>query len=105
MAWLDNIETTDKLKYVNARGMELYAQRQLGDKWWLIAGGNWLKPNKDDPEAGDYEIVYGVIGLRYTFDSFNRMVYADWKIDRGTLFDGADAENEFTVGFRWDFGH
>jgi predicted porin len=105
VAWLDNIETTDKLKYVNARGIELYAQRQLRDKWWLIAGGNWLKPDENDPQAGEYEILYGVIGIRYTFDSFNRMVYAEWKIDRGTLFDGADAENEFTVGFRWDFGH
>lgn len=105
LAWLDNIETTDKLKYINARGIELYAQRQLRDKWWLIAGGNWLKPDENDPQAGEYEILYGVIGIRYTFDSFNRMVYAEWRIDRGSLFDGTDSENEFTVGVRWDFGH
>ncbi len=106
VAWMDNIETTDQFKYINGRGVELYAQRRLGEgRWWLIGGANWLKPDADDPDAGEYEILYGVIGLRYSFDSFKRMIYAEFRWDHGTLWDGTPTENELTVGFRWDFGY
>ncbi len=104
-AWLDNIETTDQLKYINGRGAELYAQWQFRDRWWLIAGGNWLKPDNDDPQAGEYEVKYAVLGLRYTLDSFNRMLYAEYRLDGGTLYNGTPRKNELTIGFRWDFGH
>lgn len=105
VAWLDNIETTDQLKYFNGRGAELYVQWQFGERWWLIGGGNWLLPDEDDPQAGEYEVAYAILGLRYTLDSFNRMLYAEYRADRGTLWDGTPRKNELTIGFRWDFGH
>ena len=105
VAWLDNINTTNELQYVNGRGAELYAQWEFRDRWWFIGGGNWFKPDKDDPEAGQYETAYWILGLRYTLDSFNRMLYAEYRIDNGSLYDGTPRKNEFTVGFRWDFGH
>jgi hypothetical protein len=105
VAWLDNIETTDQLQYFNGRGAELYVQWQFNDRWWLIGGGNWLVPYDDDPQAGEYEVAYAVLGLRYTFDSFNRMLYAEYRIDRGTLWDGTPRKDELTLGFRWDFGY
>jgi hypothetical protein len=104
-AWLNNIETTDQSKYFNGRGAELYAQWQFRDRWWLITGGNWLQPDDEDPEAGEYEVAYVVFGLRYTFDSFNRMLYAEYRIDNGRLWDGTALKNELTIGFRWDFGY
>ena len=105
VARLDNIETTDQFKYIDGYGVELYVQWQFGDQWWLIGGGNWLNPDNDDPEAGEYEIAYAVLGVRYTLDSFNRMLYAEYRIDSGQLWDGSPRKNEFTFGFRWDFGY
>jgi len=105
VAWLDNIETTDQFQYFNGRGAELYTQWEFRDRWWLIAGANWLEPYEDDPEAGEYEVLYAVLGLRYTLDSFNRMLYAEYRIDGGTLWDGSPLKNELTIGFRWDFGN
>jgi len=105
VAWLDNIETTDKLKYINGGGAELYVQWEFRDRWWLIAGGNWLRPDSEDPEAGEYQVKYAVLGLRYTLDSFNRMLYAEYRLDNGTLWDGSPRKSELTIGFRWDFGH
>jgi predicted porin len=105
VAWLENINVTDQKKYVNGRGAELYIQWEFSDRWWLIAGGNWFKPYSDDPEAGEYDVLYGVIGLRFTLDSFNRMLYAEYRIDDSRLYDGTIRKNELTLGFRWDFGH
>jgi outer membrane protein N len=104
-AWMDNINTNDQFKYVNGRGAELYAQWEFRDRWWFIGGGNWFNADNDDPEAGQYETAYWVLGLRYTLDSFNRMLYVEYRIDNGTLYDGTPRKNELTLGFRWDFGH
>ena len=100
-----NLETTDQLKYIDGIGAELYLQWQFRDNWWLVGGGNWLRPDSDDPDAGEYEVLYGVLGLRYTLDSFNRMLYAELRLDKGTLADGTARKSEFTIGFRWDFGY
>jgi hypothetical protein len=105
LARLDNINTTDQNKYVNGRGVELYAQWQFKDKWWLVGGGNWFLPDDDDPEAGQYEVHYYILGLRYTLDSFNRMLYAEYRHDNSVLHDGTPRKSEVTLGFRWDFGH
>lgn len=105
LARLDNIETTDTFKYIQGYGAELYTQWEFKDRWWLVAGANWLDPDNDDPDAGKYQVTYGVIGLRYTFDSFKRMLYAEYRIDRGTLTSGIERENEITFGVRWDFGY
>ena len=99
-----NIQTTDQLEYVDGLGVELFGQWEFSKKWWLIAGGNWFHPEEEDPEAGEYEINYTVLGLRYTFDSFNRMVYVEWRNDSSRLADGSPAGNEITVGVRWDVG-
>jgi hypothetical protein len=43
-----------------------------------------------------------VIGLRFTFDEFRRMVYANIRIDDSTNADGTESGNVYTVGIRWD---
>jgi outer membrane protein N len=102
---LENIETTNTFKYIDGYGAELYTQWQFKDRWWMVVGGNWLQPDDDDEDAGEYNIKYGVLGLRYTFDSFKRMLYAEYRIDYGKLVDGTDKKNEITVGVRWDFDY
>ena len=71
----------------------------------MIAGANWLQPDDDDLDAGEFNVRYGVIGLRYTFDSFKRMLYAEYRIDYGDLVDGTPRPNEISFGVRWDFGY
>ena len=101
----ENIETTDKLKYIEGYGVELYSQWQFKDRWWLVAGYNYLDPDNDDEDGGKYLVSYGVLGMRYTLDSFNRMLYAEYRIDQGILTSGIERDNEFTIGIRWDFGY
>lgn len=102
---LENVATNDLFEYIDAKGAELYAQWEFRENWWLVGGGNWLDPDDDDPEAGEYKVAYGVFGLRYTLDSFNRMVYAEYRLDHGRLVDGTRRDNELTIGFRVDFGY
>lgn len=99
----ENVETTDRGKYVNGYGVELYGQWRFGERWWLVTGGNWLSPDDDDPDAGRFAIRYGVLGLRYTFDSFRRMVYAEYRLDNSSTFDGSPLKDELTIGIKWDF--
>jgi outer membrane protein N len=101
----ENIETTNEKKYINGRGGELFAQWEFRDNWWLVGGGNWLTPDEDDIDAGDYQVKFGILGLRYTLDSFNRMLYVEWKDDHGTKSNGQPLKNEITVGIRWDIGY
>ena len=101
----ENIETTNERRYINGRGAEMFLQWQFVDKLWLVSGGNWLFPDDDDPDAGDFLVKYGVIGMRYTFDSFRRMIYFEWRDDHGRLANGKRNKSEFTVGVRWDFGY
>ena len=56
-------------------------------------------------DTGEYEVSYYVVGMRYTFDSFKRMLYAEYRFDNGILFNGTKRKDEITIGFRWDFGY
>jgi predicted porin len=101
---LKNMEITDQGRYFDANGLELYAQWEVIDKWWLIGGYNWLEPDDDDPAVGAYRVQYAVLGGRYSFRSFERMLYAEYRVDNGRIVDGRKGKDEFTVGVRWDFG-
>ena len=102
---LKNMEITDQGRYYNARGFELYAQWEFRDNWWLIGGTNILEPDSDDPDVGQFRTRYHVIGGRYTFDSFYRMLYFEYRIDDSRFFDGTPGKDELTIGVRWDFGN
>jgi hypothetical protein len=47
-------------------------------------------------------VNYGVIGLRYTFKEFNRMIYFNAQLENSHKADGTKVGNIFTVGLRWD---
>ena len=105
LAKLNNIETTELNQYFNGEGAELFVQWQFANDFWLVGGGNWLIPDEDNPLVGDYSVKYGVLGLHYSIDSFNRMLYVEWKDDHGRLSNGLQRKNEFTLGIRWDLGY
>jgi predicted porin len=103
VARLLNHEATDEGIYFSGWGSELYARQRLIKGFWLVAGYNWLVPDKDQIQAGEYELLYGVAGLRYSIDDFNRLAYAEWRVDSTTSQDGGELGNIFTIGVRWDF--
>jgi len=102
-ARLRNHETTDAGTYFIGWGSELYTRYRLIKRYWLVAGYNWLVPDDDEIQAGQYELKYGVVGLRYSIDDFNRLAYAEWRLDSTVSESGETLGNIFTIGIRWDF--
>ena len=102
LARLENHDTTDDGIYFNGWGSEFYGQYHLFDRLWLIGGFNVLEPDSDQVQARDYRVRYGVLGLRYTFDDFRRMIFVNVQIDDGFTADGTQASNIYTIGVRWD---
>jgi hypothetical protein len=102
-ARLKNHEATDEGIYFVGWGSELYLRYRLIKDYWLVTGYNWLAPDNDQTQAGQYELLYGVVGLRYSIDEFKRLVYAEWRLDSTTNEDGEELGNIFTIGLRWDF--
>ena len=98
-----NQQTTDQGIYFDGWGWEVYGQYQLREKIWLTGGWNYLRPDSD-PLSGDYEVKYGVLGLRYSHDGFQNMIYANVKFDGGHLSDGEALGNVVTIGLRWNLG-
>ena len=103
VARLENHETTDDSIYFDGWGSELYAQYKVHDRVWLIGGFNALQPDSNQLQARDYRTRYAVAGLRYTFDSFRRMLFANIRFDDSRNTDGVRVGNVYTVGVRWDF--
>jgi len=101
-ARLDNHETTDEGVYFNGWGSEFYGQYRLTDRLWSVGGYNILKPNSDQTQAGDFRVSYAVLGLRYSFEDFRRMIWANVRISDGFAADGTPGENIYTIGIRWD---
>lgn len=99
-----NHMTTEDGIFFDGKGWETYAQYNLYKRWWLTGGWNSLKPNDNQLQAGDYEIKYGVLGLRYSFKQFNRMLYANVRFDESTSTAGGEKlSNTYTVGIRWNY--
>ena len=98
-----NLEAADNAKYFDGWGWEVYGQYQLREKVWLTGGLNYLRPDSNQP-SGDYEVKYGVVGLRYSHDGFQNMLYANVQFNNGRLSDGEELGNVFTIGVRWNLG-
>lgn len=102
IARLTNHETTDKGIYFDGWGWEVYSHYNLHRSWWAVAGWNSLEPDSDQTQAGDYNVRYGVIGLRYSFKEFQKMLYANVRLDSGHKADGSRLNNVYSIGVRWD---
>lgn len=104
-SWLDNHMATSDGVYFDAWGTEGYAHYQLSEHIWVIGGWNYLEPRKKNSKAQAYVLRYGIVGLRYTFKGFQRMAYANIRVDSSNLLsnDTEELGDVLTVGLRWDF--
>ena len=101
-ARLNNHETTNEGVYFNGWGSEFYGQYRLTDRLWSVGGYNILKPDSDQAQAGGFRVNYAVLGLRYSFEDFRRMIWANVRISDGFSADGTPGSNVYTIGIRWD---
>ena len=62
---------------------------------WVVGGWNVLEPDSNQPLAGNYRLRYGVLGLRYTFDKFRKMVYSEIRLDDSLNSDGTRLGNTY----------
>lgn len=99
---LANHETTDDGIYFDGTGSEFYGQYHMFDRFWVVGGYNLLKPDKDQKLARDYQVRYGVLGIRYSIDGFTRMIWANVRYDDSVNADGSSGSNVYTIGVRWD---
>jgi predicted porin len=102
VARLKNHETTNDNIYFEGRGWEVYGQYNVYKQWWAVAGWNILEPDEDQVQAGEFNTKYGVIGVRYSFDDFRQMLFANARLDSGNKQNGTSLGNIYTIGVRWD---
>ena len=104
-SWLDNHMTTNSGIYFDAWGTEGYGHYQLAEKIWFVGGWNYLIPRSGESQAGEYMLRYGILGVRYTFQDFKRMIYANVRFDKSVLssINNEKIGNVYTVGIKWDF--
>ena len=100
-----NQETTNEGKYINANGWELYGRYQINKRIRAVAGANYLDPDKNDPDAGQYKIRAGILGMQYTYRDIKigDIIYFEMELRGGRQVDGARSENAYTLGFRYSF--
>jgi len=99
---LKNHETTGKDIYFDGTGWEVYAQYKVHKSWWAVGGWNKLEPDSSEVQAGDFNVDYGVIGVRYSFQGFRQMVFANARLESSMATDGLELGNVYTIGVRWD---
>jgi len=99
---LNNHETTGQDIYFDGTGWEVYAQYRVFRQWWVIGGWNKLEPDSGETQAGDFSIDYNVVGVRYSFQGFRQMIFANARLENSTNQAGLEAGNVYTIGIRWD---
>ena len=99
---LENHETTDEAIYFDGTGWEFYSHYRLAGPWWAVAGWNKLEPDASETQAGAFRIDYGVLGIRYSFDGFEKMIFANVRFESGKTQLGLELGNVYTIGVRWD---
>ena len=102
VSFLENQETTDEGIYFDGWGWEVFSSYNLHKQWWAIGGLNVLEPHKDQLLAKEFRIRYAVLGLRYSFEGFHKMLYTEIRLDDSLSADGTRLGNIYTVGIRWD---
>jgi len=99
---LNNHETTDQSIYFDGTGWEVYGQYRVFKQWWAVGGWNKLEPDSSEVQAGYYNVDYGVIGVRYSFQGFRQMIFANARLESSMTTDGLELGNVYTIGVRWD---
>ena len=102
VAFTENHETTDEGLYFDGWGWEVFSSYELFKDWWAIGGLNVLEPYKDELLAKEFRVRYAVLGLRYSFDGFHKMLYTEIRLDDSLSASGQRVGNIYTAGVRWD---
>lgn len=111
-----NHMTTDEEKYFDTWGWEVFSSYTFQKKYTVTAGLNYLYPDSDQPQIGEYKLQYEILGLRYhftqlkneilglhyDFTDLNTYVYVQAQFDQGRYADGTPVGNSYFLGFRWD---
>jgi hypothetical protein len=98
-----NLQTSNNLEYFNGTGIELYTQYQFYPKFHLLGGLNYLSPDSDQEQAGNYLLSYYIFGLKYEIKDFSRLFYIEGRMDKGKTYNDYIKGNQITAGIRWDF--
>ena len=98
-----NLHRTDALTYFDGEGIEFYGQYRIASDVWFLAGFNQLTPESNQSQAGEFRLEYSVLGVRYLFDGFRRMLYLESRIDSGRTSIGLDQDDQVIFGIRWGF--
>ena len=99
----NNLQSTDMQQYFKGKGMELYTQYRVFKKVWLLGGYNYLKPDSNQAQTGEYLLSYGIVGLRYSIDEFYKMFYLEGSFNNGRESDNSRQGNQVIIGIRWGF--
>jgi predicted porin len=99
---LKNHDTTDDGIYFDGTGWEVYSQYNVLGPWWAVAGWNILEPDSSQAQAGAFEVDYGVVGVRYSFQGFRKMIFANVRLESSVSQDGSPRSDVYTIGIRWD---
>jgi predicted porin len=101
----DNQAATNEGQFVDADGFELYGRYKFNNRLRVIGGANYLEPDSDDPDAGQYDIRSIIIGLQYTYGdlSFGDLIYFEAELRDGRQVDGTKSDNAYTAGIRYSF--
>jgi outer membrane protein N len=99
---LKNHETTGAGIYFDGWGWEVFGRYRLYGPIWLTGGWNRLEPDGDEDQVGDYRLRYGVLGLWYSFRTFERLIYLEARFDDSRGADGIRPGNSYAFGVRWD---
>jgi outer membrane pore protein F len=97
-----NLHTTDQGIYFDGLGWEVFGDFQLTTKVWFVTGLNYLAPDSGETQAGQFNIRYAVLGLRYNLRELERTAYMEYQFNDGRAADGTKVGHVFTVGVRWD---
>ena len=103
LARTKNHDTTDTNQYVDSTGWEIYSRYRISKRTRVVAGYNWLDPDKGDADAGRFDIRSAIAGFQWTYSKldYGDIVYFEVLLDGGHNVDGTRRDNIYTVGFRY----
>ncbi len=96
--------TVDTVSVVfDAKGLEFFGYYDLGRRFRISGGFNYLDPDPTPPLDPNFRVRYGVIGGAFYFNA-QTLIYAEWKIEDSVSPEGAAVPNALVIGVRLDFG-
>ncbi len=87
----------------DATGVEAIAYYDIGRRFRISGGFNYVKPDPIPPIDPEFRVRYGVIGGAFYLNS-QTLIYSEWKIEDSVNQLGVDQPDALVFGVRLDFG-